>query len=191
MNDVIKKNDGVEGTALGSSVAGEEKKVDVLAQIKRAEQAIKQATLVKMISDIKNMAHDILELKEKCVMLLSEIGLTDEDIKRVIDFVNNLPTVQLSKVDKEAIGNWARDQVQGKRKDIEKKIEEKIKISDLTLYSRPENMFLVTNENSGKYGTTHGGMKFGVNTGDAPQQFGYTSDVVLCSTSGEELKIKI
>lgn len=160
----------------------EEVKPDILDQIKRAELAIKQATLIKMMGDVKRMASQVLELKEKCTAMLSEIGLSADDVKRVIDFVNNLSSVQLNDADRETIRKWAKDEVQGKRKDIEKKIEDKIKPYD----------FLVTSQNLGAI-TTDAGI-WSTGSGVNPLKYGTQTichDVVLCSETGNELKINL
>ena len=90
MSEEIKKNGDSKET----------KELDVLDHLKRVEAKVKQAVVVKMVGEIKRMASQVLELKEKCTAVLTEVGLSAEDVKRVIDFVNNLPSVQLNDGDK-------------------------------------------------------------------------------------------
>lgn len=170
MNEEIKKN------------GKEEVKPDILDQIKRAEMAVKQATLIKMMGEVKRMASQVLELKEKCTAMLTEIGLSADDVKRVIDFVNNLSSVQLNDADREIIRKWAKDEVQGKRKDIEKKIEDRIKPYE----------FLVTSQNISS-ATIDAGVWSGATSGN-PMKFGnqtMCSDMVFCSDDGKELKVNL
>jgi len=152
-------------------------KKDILDQIKRAESAIKQMTLIKMMSEIKQMANQVLELKEKCTAILAEIGVTPEDIKRVIDFVNNLSSVQLDDKDKERICNWAREQVNSKRKDVEKRVEDKIKPYDFAVSAHPS--LALDNDN------------FYQNMGSSSVPLKYSQDVVLCSTKGDKLEVTL
>jgi hypothetical protein len=161
----------------------EENKHDILDQIKKAEIVVKQALLVKMLGMVKQMSHDVLELKEKCTAILTEVGLSSEDVKRVIDFVNNLSSVQLNDSDREIIRKWAKDEVQGKRKDIEKKIEDKIKPFD----------YFVTSQNLGVV-TTDGGI-YSSGSGVNHLKYGNQTichDVVLCSSSdGKKLEVNL
>lgn len=172
MNDENK-----DGAKNGSKDDVVEPKKDILDQIKRAESAIKQMTLIKMMSDIKEMANSVLELKEKCSAILTAVGVAPEDVKRVIDFVNNLPSVQLDDKDRETIRNWAREQVQSKRKDVEKKVEDKMKPYDFIVSANRSHLALDNN--------------FYQNTGVTSVPLTYSSDVVLCSASGDKLEIPL
>ena len=170
-------NDENKDSVNGSKDVTVEPKKDILDQIKRAESAIKQMTLIKMMSDIKEMANSVLELKEKCSAILTAVGVAPEDVKRVIDFVNNLPSVQLDDKDRETIRNWAREQVQSKRKDVEKKVEDKMKPYDFIVSANRSHLALDSN--------------FYQNTGGTAVPLTYTSDVVLCSASGDKLEVTL
>jgi hypothetical protein len=155
-------------------------KQDILDQIKRVELMVKQATLIKMMSEIKRMSHEVLELKEKCTAVLVEVGVNTDDVKRVIDFANNLPSVQLNDNDKEAIRKWAKDEVQGKRKDIEKKVEDKIKPYDFFAASAGNSIPLVAH---GNWGDSADNIMLGSRT--------ISSNMVFCSTDGKEMKVTL
>src|SRR5260221_12827623 len=83
----------------------EKKEFDVLDQVRRLEKFRKAQVLVESIEEIKELAKEVLELKEKTNVLLEEIGLSVEDIKRVIDYVNSL--VKLTTSDKKRIREQA------------------------------------------------------------------------------------
>jgi len=121
MEDTAKKN-------------GKENKVDILDELKAMEKAVKKMVLIKMLSLIKKMSHEILVLKEKCNVLLDEVGIADEDTKRIIDFVNNQSTVRLTKVDKEDIRDWAKEEVEKTRDGLEQKAEKNDGLFPATIF---------------------------------------------------------
>ena len=98
-------------------------KENILDQVCEAEKVIKTHLLVKRMVDFKNLARQVLEAKEESRLMLSDIGINEEDAKRVIDFVNALPEIQLSEEDKRDI--WGRVREEGKkaRQEVQEKIE--------------------------------------------------------------------
>jgi hypothetical protein len=86
-------------------------KEDVLKEIKDAEKKIKAKKLSLAIERIKETAHKILEMKTFCVMMLEEVGISEEDQKRVIDFVNELPGTKLQEEDKMMLRQEARREI--------------------------------------------------------------------------------
>ena len=103
----------------------EKKELDILDEVKKVEKITKAQLLRKAIKKIKDYAREIVELKEKTEIELEEIGIKSEDIKRVIDFVNSLPDVQLTDNDKKELRNQVKKSVQSERKGVEKEIEDK------------------------------------------------------------------
>src|SRR5258705_327290 len=84
-----------------TEVKTEKKEFDVLDQVRRFEKFRKAQVLVESIEEIKELAKDVLEAKERTNVLLEEIGLSAEDAKRVIDYVNSI--VKLTTADKKRI----------------------------------------------------------------------------------------
>jgi len=74
--------------------------LDILDEVKKIEKMVQVAALRKMLVDIKKKARQILELKEETTYVLDELGISTEDSKRIIDFVNSLGEVKLSEEDK-------------------------------------------------------------------------------------------
>lgn len=118
--------------------------VDVLEQVKRVEKAIKAKMLIEKIAQLKQHAREINELKEKSVATLEALDLSDKDIKRVIDYINELPDVKLSEKDKKAIRDSVSEDV------VEEKVEQEKQIREINIekffkdYPRIE--YKVTNE---------------------------------------------
>jgi len=110
-----------------SDIKPEEKveKDDILSEVKKVEKLVKAQLLIKTLSDVKKKAREIVELKEETDAILEEIGLSAEDAKRVIDYVNSLKSVQLSESDKKEIREDTKKTVENMRESAEKKIEEK------------------------------------------------------------------
>ena len=102
----------------------EDKKPDVLEDIKRIDRAVRAKTLAQVLSTLKAKAHEILELKEKTNALLEAAGVSAEDAKRIIDFVNSLDDVQLSDEEKRKLREDARNEIAGVKKQAEKKVNE-------------------------------------------------------------------
>ena len=136
-----------------------EKDLDVLEQLKRHEKIIKSKLLIKSLTEIKTMAKSILELKSKTEELLKLVVTNPEDIKRVIDFINSTESVQLSKEDVQKSKDWAAQCIAGAKKDIEKKVDDKL--SEYFLPYPPgvrnlgtpimDNHVITTNHNSGSW----------------------------------------
>lgn len=100
-----------------------ENPVDVLDQIKEREQAKRKKLLLDKIPELKKMAKQVLILKKRTDLLLTELGLSERDIKRVIDWINAevdvQPTEDEIKKEKEEVKKDTTDDL--------KKIEERLK----------------------------------------------------------------
>ena len=99
------------------------KKEDILYQVKKVEKAVKLNLLYRRLADLKVLARDVLEAKEESVMILEEIGVSQEDIKRVIDFINSSPEVQLSEADKKELRERVRKENKQEKEEVQKEIE--------------------------------------------------------------------
>ncbi|MBW2968552.1 hypothetical protein KY314_00330 [Candidatus Woesearchaeota archaeon] len=103
-----------------------EEKKDVLEEIKKLEELKRKAILLQLISNVKKYAKEILVLKKTCEVILTEADIEEKDIKRIIDFLNNLPDVQLSKEDIKEIREKIKKDIKEKKKKITEKTEKKI-----------------------------------------------------------------
>ena len=93
---------------------------DVLDQVRSFEKAVKANLLIKAIKELKRLARSVNELKEESLALLEEVGMSEKDSKRILDFVNESSEVKLSEDDKKNI----RDGVKSSRIKTQRKIEE-------------------------------------------------------------------
>jgi hypothetical protein len=98
-----------------------EKQEDILDQVKKAEKTIKLGLLMKRIGDLKDIAKEIMEAKEESTMILEEIGIKDEDIKRIIDFVTS--SVSLSDEDKKEIRARVKKENEQSREKVEEQVQ--------------------------------------------------------------------
>lgn len=112
-----------EGEAKETKKSEEPKKDDILDQVRKAERAVKMHLLMKQLAVLKQLARDVLVAKEKSRLILQDVGVSEEDIKRVIDFLNSSPEVQLSKDDVEELRDKVRNEGKKQRSEIQEKIE--------------------------------------------------------------------
>lgn len=146
---------------------------DILDDVKRVERAVKAKLLMNAISEIKERAREILELKEETTMILEEIGIDEKDIKRIIDFINN--SVSLTQSDKDKIRQSIKNE---KEKDSEK-IEKEIISSPYFSQPLAYNMHAFSNT-------------AGVNTVGLADSFTLTSSLGATSNAGgNSLEIKL
>ena len=116
-------------------MANKEKSIDVLDQIKNIEKTVKAKMLIQSISELKKMCKEVSTLKEKCVITLEEIGIDEVDIKRIIDFVNELPEVKLTSDDKKSIRDTIKNSTKNQRENVAKKIGEEIDLHNYNYIS--------------------------------------------------------
>lgn len=102
----------------------ETKQLNVLDEIKKVEQTVRRRALARAIGDMKDKAKKILELKEETVAMLEALGISDVDSKRVIDFLNSCPDVQLTENDKKSIRERANDNAKKQKQEVVKKIND-------------------------------------------------------------------
>jgi len=109
-----------------------EKKPDVLEDVKEVDRKIRAKILYKKIGDIKEWAKEIATLKEKTELLLEELGVEKEDIKRLIDYATNSPEAQLTDADKKDLRETVKKEV------IKFKDKAKEKIDDMPIIDYPQ-----------------------------------------------------
>ncbi len=97
---------------------------DILEQVKKVEKAVKAKLLIEKIAILKQHAREVNVLKEQSVATLEELNLSDKDIKRLIDYINELPEVKLTDKDKLAIREEAKEEVDEERSAIEEKLKD-------------------------------------------------------------------
>jgi hypothetical protein len=100
----------------------EVEETDVLNDVKKMEKRIKKMAFLKIIPKLKDMAKEVNKLKKKTELLLSEFGIDEKDSKRIIDFINSLPDVSLSKRDIEEFKEDQEEEVE----DIKEEVAEKV-----------------------------------------------------------------
>jgi len=150
-----------------------EKIPSILDEIKKVEKITKRNLLLKQLVKIKKLSKEILEDKKKCELLLQEIGIKSDDIKKVIDFVNNLPEVQLSEEDIRELKREIKGKVVEEKKDVEEKIIREMERDPALILNTPSSYISTTTASS------------------VDIMGGTTGNVFLCSSSGDELKIKM
>lgn len=131
-----------------------ETKTDVLDQIKAQEKRIKARLLLKQIIVLKKLARDILEAKERTNLILEDVGVKEEDAKRIIDFINSHDDVQLSDQDKIELKDEIKSKGKEKRQDIQKEEEKHVNEGVITTGLYYTNAVGGSNITAGTSGTT-------------------------------------
>jgi len=125
------------------------KEVDVLDDFRKVERAVKQRSLAFSMKLLKEKAATIMRFKEESIALLEALGIQELDIKRVIDFVNSLPDVQLSEFDRRKIKEEMREEGKKQKKKAADKIEDSPYIErtsvDIDTYRVSDNIRWTTN----------------------------------------------
>lgn len=93
---------------------------DILEDIKEVDRKVRTRIVYDKLEDIKEWAKTISELKQKTQMLLEELGVETEDIKRLIDYATNSQEAQLSKEDLEDLKEEVKDLIKEGRREIQK-----------------------------------------------------------------------
>lgn len=112
-----------------------DKETSTLDSLKRLEEQKKKQVLAKILSKAKENAKEILSLKERYHIYMEELGISKKEAKAIIDWINSLPDVQLTKEDKESLRDEVREELSEKKKDVEKKIEESCSPGALAFYA--------------------------------------------------------
>jgi len=99
----------------------ETKKQDILEDVKDFDRRIRTRMVYKKLDDLKEWAKTIATLKEKTQVLLEELGVEKDDIKRLIDYVTNSDEAQLKESDKENIRREVKESIKSTKKKVEEK----------------------------------------------------------------------
>lgn len=98
----------------------EENQIDILDQVKKIDKAIKAKLLIEKIAQLKEFAREVNVLREQSIATLEELDLSPKDIKRIIDYVNELPEVKLSERDKKEIRDDIHEEIGEQKTKTEK-----------------------------------------------------------------------
>lgn len=153
---------------------------DILEEIRAVDKMVKRALLFKVLSHLKYISRKMLRYKELVRAELKEMGVSEDDSKRIIDFINESADVKLTEDDLKSIRKDARDSIQEKKKEIEKGMEK----NDVPFYSTPN---------------IPSGIQMGKLSGDyyynQTDNIYYTStasgDTVIKDPSGGEISVKL
>jgi macrodomain Ter protein organizer (MatP/YcbG family) len=142
-----------------------QEEVDVLEQVKKVEKAIKAKILIEKIGELKTIAKEINELKEQSLATLEELQLSEKDMKRIIDYINELPDVKLTDKEKQKIRDEISEEMTGEKEENEKSfrdidIEKFMKAAPFVGYSYSNT---VDSSTTG-FSTTAGGYYAGSDT---------------------------
>ena len=122
----------------------DEKKFDVLDDVKAAEKKIKRAAFLKLIPKLKEMAKEVNTLKKRAELLLEETGIEEKDRKRVIDFINSLPTVELSESDLKELREGVKEEVHETREKAEKDFDKSLEKFSSAMATSMDNAWMST-----------------------------------------------
>jgi len=98
---------------------------NVLDDLRDAEKQIKMTMLVKNLAKLKELAKDVLIAKETMNVYLDQLGMTEAEKKKVIDFINSLSEVRVTKRDEDSIAEEVSRSLDSVKKSIEKGIQDK------------------------------------------------------------------
>jgi hypothetical protein len=96
------------------------KKKDILEGIKEIDKEARTKMVYVKLKTLKEWARTILELKEKTQIMLEELGVETEDIKRLIDYVNS--TQELTEKDKKELREEIKDDVEEEKEEVTEKL---------------------------------------------------------------------
>ena len=98
------------------------KEEDILDKVRRIEKVKKAKLLLKVMEEIKQECLKIKDIEFGIRERLRLIGLNEVDIKRVVDYVNELPTCSLTS----AVKNKIRTQLEEDNKQKEKEVVKEV-----------------------------------------------------------------
>jgi len=110
-----------------------EKEGDVLDELRRIDKAVKAKVLVERITHLKKLARQMNELREETNATLDELGLSKSDAKRVVDYVNESPSVKLTQAEKTKINERVASAINRVRSDVVNDVND-VNVSQLMTY---------------------------------------------------------
>ena len=105
----------------------EQEKKDILDDVKDLERKKKKLLLLKAITQLKDLCKDVKLIKKECEIILKEINVSDDDIKRIIDFVNSLPDTEVTEDDVKEIKDKVKGNLDNEKDEISETVLEKMK----------------------------------------------------------------
>lgn len=114
-------------------MAEKQKEVNIIDQVKEIERKKKEALLIKSIQKLKVVAKEAIKAKRKMKAYLDELGLSEGDQKKLIDYINSQDEVQLTRKEKDDIKEEVKRDLSGERK----KVEEVVITGYTTTTSKP------------------------------------------------------
>lgn len=123
----------------------------VLDDLKKIDEQVKQKTLARMLTSLKEKAKEIHEIKYYTNKLLSELWINDKDSKAIIDWINSLNDVQLSDEQKKQIDKDIKSEIKDEKVKVEKKyIDNNFYYSNTTWLVNNHNVLVTTTASTDK-----------------------------------------
>ena len=103
----------------------QDNKTSAFDELKSVEAKIKKMTLSMVLTEVKKLAKLIQKYKVQSNEWLKNVAADDDEIKRIIDWINNLNDVNLDEDDVKIIKDDVRKQFKSMRDEIDRKIKDK------------------------------------------------------------------
>jgi transcriptional regulator with AAA-type ATPase domain len=124
------------------------KQKDILEDIKEIDKMVKIHLLRENIGEIKKMAKDIIKIKKKTELILEDIGIDNDDIKRIIDFVNSLDSTKLTDDNISELKKEVKNRNKEKKEKIEENINDNIYQNQVFYNSQLSNLATINDSSS-------------------------------------------
>jgi hypothetical protein len=95
---------------------------DVLDDLRRIESLNRRRLFAKKLKELKELSHDVASKKAEVEMILKGIGVKDKDIKRVIDFVNELEEVKMNEDELKALKAKVSKKISSEMSEVEETV---------------------------------------------------------------------
>ena len=138
-NDKTFKNEEVYDYFEGekeSSPEQESEPKDILDDLRKIDKKEKMKQLKELMNYLKVLQKKINMTKYECKEAIKQLGFDDKDVKRIIDFIGEMPDVKLNRKDKKKIEEKIQDKLNG---ETEKSEEENL--NTYSFSSPPEGSF--------------------------------------------------
>lgn len=131
-----------------------DKKKDILEDVKEVDRKVRAKIVYNKIGEIKEWAREIAELKEKTQMMLEELGVEKEDIKRLIDYATNSPEAQLTDEDKKELRDEIKNDIFEGKKKVQEKVSDSYTFTSTSLAASSGTSDWVNGTTNAYYGTS-------------------------------------
>lgn len=116
----------------------------VLDQLKKVQEIENKIIARQVLSKIKNLSREVLEAKYQVECLIELLNVSDKEKKAIIDWINNLSSVQLSEDDKKELKDGIKEEDRKDRTKMKDKIEKNTVFDMSTLALTGANNLLGT-----------------------------------------------